>query len=115
MRNWVIPYLLEEIEKPNEEAGIDREQAEFIMSQMKEELENDEAVFDRLADELRIHFSTFGLGGIGRVFKTVFGSVLSDPPKEVFLQFVGMKHVFYVFTPNPGAEVKPKQDFIGIE
>jgi hypothetical protein len=56
---------------------------------------------------LRIHFSAFGFSGIGLAFKNTFGSVLSDLPKEVFLQLVGMKNVFFTFTPNPGAEVKP--------
>jgi len=106
MRDWVKPYLLEDFEKINKELGFDHDQNEWSMDHVKEELEDEEAVCYRLADQLRIHFSTFGIGDEGWLFKAAFGSVLSDLPKEVFLQLVRMKHVFFTFTPNSGAEVK---------
>lgn len=107
MRDWVKLYLLEEVEKTNGGHRIGREQAEYGMNQIKGELENDETVFNRLADKLRTHFSAYGFASEGWAFKAAFGSILSDLPGEVFLQLVGMRHVFYTFTPNPGAEVKP--------
>lgn len=69
MRDWVKLYLLEEVEKTNGGHRIGREQAEYGMNQIKGELENDETVFNRLADKLRTHFSAYGFASEGWALK----------------------------------------------
>lgn len=66
----------------------------------------EESVSRSLADLLNLHFGIGGHLGGQDYFAVLFGSVLSDLPKDVFLELRSRRNVFYLFTPNEGSEVK---------
>jgi hypothetical protein len=106
MKDWVRPFLLEQHRKEIEE--LDKRALDRHVKNFEKMIKNEEVVWDGLTETLNAHFGCGGIGGDSQWMIGAFGSTLADLPKEVFLRFEEMKHVFYVFTPSPGgAEVKP--------
>ncbi len=105
MRDWVIPFLLEDREKLLDETMRNEEDKKFAMEHFKEEIKSDEAVFSELVYDFNTNFG-FGLGGPAWSFTVIFGEVLANLSKDVFLKILNIKNLFFTFTPNPGAEVK---------
>jgi hypothetical protein len=108
MKPWVKPYLLNGLAKTLDEIGASDEWKQLKTENFIESLESHpETAWWELPGSLNTHFGLGGLGGPRDWFTSAFGSVLADLPEEVFLKLCGMKNVFFTFTPNPGAEIKP--------
>jgi len=100
MKDWVKPFLAEQYRRILVEAGRDDKGVEEALRLKSRNYENP---FD-----LTLYVQTdFGidLGGDASCFTEVFAFVLGDLPKEAFDR-IRSADAFYIFTPNPGAEVK---------
>jgi hypothetical protein len=111
MKDWVRPFLLEQFDNPidgktSDELKIDKETKEFSLESFKEEIESDEVVYYDLVGELNTHFGLGSIGGPKEWITYVFGSVLADLPREVFMKIRSMDNLCFIYTPNPCAEVK---------
>lgn len=113
MKDWVRPYLLKALTKSINRISKQRnwhseeEKKEWIelkSTEFEEMINNEREVFFRLSGSLQCDF---GIGlGENLIFAEIFGSVLAELPEEVFKKLCGMKALFFIFTPFPGAEVK---------
>ena len=102
MKDWVKPYLIQQIE---EHIGGDETFRKQWIENKVESFKSDQAVYWELVEDFNYHFG-FGLGGEKDYFTTTFGAVLADLSQEVFLKLKEMRNLFFCFTPMPGAEVK---------
>jgi hypothetical protein len=107
MKDWVRPYLIQELEESFDEAEImyEAERKKLIESQV-EGFQSDEAVFYALVEEFNTDFGIGILGGAKDRFTNIFGSVLADLPENVFMKLKEMKNLLFCFTPTLGGEVK---------
>jgi len=106
MKDWVRPYIMDQLRKTWIEGGYKNDDIEKISELKAKEISYDESVFCYLTEELNCEFWMGGIGGDYQLFTEIFGSVLADLPQNVFEKISTMKNVFYIFTPQPGAEVK---------
>jgi hypothetical protein len=106
MKDWVIPYLKEETTRSLKDEGYDSVQIEEVLALRYDNLEPEEGFWQRLVDNLNTHFWMGAWGWAQDVFTDVFGSLLGDLPKEVYIKIRQMKNLFFVFNPSFGAEVK---------
>ena len=104
MKNWVRSYLLEEYERFFEQLGGDPDLNKAQMEEIAKMPEDDEEVYLELSCKVKIQFRDFVFGGKGWYVAAVFGSVLADLPKEVFMRIVERTNVVYTFTLNQRAE-----------
>jgi len=108
MKEWPLNFLKKQMEDALSELGADEKWRRMKMDRLETDLSRPEYVYRELAEALEVDFGV-GISQAGQGMKTIFGSVLADLPEEVFIKLLKMKHVFYIHTNNPGAEVKPFQ------
>lgn len=105
MRDWVKPFLIQDLQKTFDEIkwASEEEKKDFFKRKVQE-FENKEAIYYRLPDFLNTYFG----GAIGHPQETfihAFGSVLADLPKEIFDKLRQMKTLFIAFCSFRSAEV----------
>jgi len=108
MKDWVIPFLMEEWEKAREEKNPylkpNLQEKELKKRELRESsLTNKTAVYREL-----IGYLNFCVGGSDNAafFTDVFGSVLTNLPKDCFIKLRKMKSLFFFLPSGVGAEVK---------
>ena len=89
MKDWVKPYL----------------QKKYRGTIRQNEKWEGRSAYYELTDEFEHNFG-YGIGGDADWMISCFGSVLADLPKGAFDKIRRTKNLIFLFTPNPGAEVK---------
>ena len=105
MKDWVRPFLIEKLKEALKDMEEGKEKEEWIKLKIENEIDDEDSARIELVDHINHNFG-YGIGGYNWEFTEIFGSVLADLPEEVFKKIQGMKGVYFIFTPNPGAEVK---------
>ena len=107
MKDWVKPFLLQEMIESLEELSEDPEEKSWVqMNVESQENADDEEIYHQLTEYFNFDFGQGTLGGYKSVMTNLFGAVLSNLPEEVFKKLCRMDNLFFTFTPDIGAEVK---------